>query len=67
MNKPSLEKVARRRHRREKSTIDHLADKVYKPEPAVKDPKEAITEQGLPIEEQVRKKWDPKKGGLPTF
>jgi hypothetical protein len=27
----------------------------------------ASTDQGLPIEEQVRKKWDPKKGGLPIF
>jgi hypothetical protein len=26
-----------------------------------------VTETGLPIEEQVRKEWDPKKdGGLPT-
>jgi hypothetical protein len=44
-----------------------LADKVYRPEPASKDLKEAMTDRGLPIEEQVRKKWDPKKGGLPIF
>jgi len=26
-----------------------------------------ITETGLPVEEQIRKEWDPKKdGGLPT-
>ena len=26
-----------------------------------------VTETGLPVEEQVRKEWDPKKdGGLPT-
>ena len=67
MNKRSSEEVARRRHRREKSTIDHLADKVYAPKPAAKDLKEPTTERGLPIEEQVRKKWDPKKGGLPVF
>ena len=67
MNKRSLEKMARRRHRREKSTIDHLTDKVYASKPPVKDPKEATTDQGLPIEGQVRKKWDPKKGGLPIF
>jgi hypothetical protein len=67
MNKKSLETIARRRHRREKSTIDHLADKVYGPQPAAKDLKEPMTDQGLPIEEQVRKTWDPKKGGLPIF
>src|SRR6478752_6958153 len=22
---------------------------------------------GLPVEDQVRKEWDPRKGGLPTF
>jgi hypothetical protein len=27
----------------------------------------AVTKAGLPVEEQVRKEWDPKKdGGLPT-
>ena len=26
-----------------------------------------MTEEGLSIEGQVRKKWDPKKGGLPIF
>jgi hypothetical protein len=26
-----------------------------------------VTETGLPVEEQIRKEWDPKKnGGLPT-
>jgi hypothetical protein len=25
------------------------------------------TDSGLPVDEQVRKEWDPKKGGLPTF
>ena len=29
--------------------------------------KSPVTETGLPVEEQVRKEWDPKKqGGLPT-
>jgi hypothetical protein len=67
MNRKSLEKIARRRHRREKSTIDHLADKVYELYPAAKDLKAPMTDQGLPVEEQVRKTWDPKKGGLPIF
>jgi hypothetical protein len=67
MDKRSLEKIARRRHRREKSTIDHLADKMYAPKPAAKDLRQPTTDQGLSIESQVRKKWDPKKGGLPIF
>ena len=25
------------------------------------------TSTGLPVEDQVRKEWDPRKGGLPTF
>jgi hypothetical protein len=29
--------------------------------------KSPVTETGLPVEEQVRKEWDPnKEGGLPT-
>jgi hypothetical protein len=67
MDKRSLEKIARRRHRREKATVDHLVDKTYAPKPASKDLKEATTGEGLSIEGQVRKKWNPKKGGLPIF
>jgi hypothetical protein len=58
---------ARRRHHREKATIDHLVDQVYAPKPAAEDLKDSTTEEGLSIEEQVRKEWDPKKGGLPIF
>ena len=56
-----------RRHVREK--IDHLVQGVYEP----KTPDEKRTERspttstGLPVEDQVRKEWDPRKGGLPTF
>jgi hypothetical protein len=67
MDKRLLEKVARRRHRREKSTIDHLADKMYAPKPVAKNFKQPTTDQGLSVQGQVRKKWDPKKGGLPIF
>jgi hypothetical protein len=43
---------------------------VYKPKPA--DEKRSghspTTSSGLPVEDQVRKEWDPRKGGgLPTF
>jgi hypothetical protein len=59
----------RKRHVREKATIDHLAQNVFKPKPpgeehALRSP---ATATGLPVEEQVRKEWDSRKGGLPTF
>jgi hypothetical protein len=66
MNKRSLEKIARRRHRREKATIDHLAEKMYEQPHAAEGLKKSTTDKGLSIEGQVRKKWDPKKG-LPIF
>jgi hypothetical protein len=58
-----------RRHVREKATIDHLVRDVY--EPTAPDEKHAehnpTTSTGSPVEDQVRKEWDPRKGGLPTF
>ena len=60
---------AERRHVREKATIDHLVRDVY--EPTAPDEKHAerspTTSTGLPVEDQVCKEWDPRKGGLPTF
>jgi len=59
----------KRRHVREKATIDHLVDEVYEK----KSPDDghtvhsSTTATGLPVEEQVRKEWDPSKGGLPIF
>lgn len=59
----------RRRHVREKATIDHLVQDVYEP----KTPNEKHTDRssttstGLPVEDQICKEWDPRKGGLPTF
>lgn len=46
----------------------HVADEPIieadSPEATVRSP---MTESGLPVEEQIRKEWDPKKqGGLPT-
>ena len=67
MNKRSPDNPARRRHHREKATIDHLVDQVYTPKPPAEDLKESTTDEGLSIENQVRKEWDPKKGGLPIF
>jgi hypothetical protein len=54
---------------REKATIDHLVQDVYKPKPAEKEHHEhnPTTSSGLPVEDQVRKEWDPRKGCLPVF
>jgi hypothetical protein len=63
--------ATRRRHIREKSLIDHVARELFKPspEPATEkhDHPSPTTDTGLSVEEQVRKEWDPSKGGLPTF
>jgi hypothetical protein len=58
-----------KRHVREKATIDHLVQDVSKPAAAdEKHPEHSpTTSTGLPVEDQVRKEWDPRKGGLPTF
>jgi hypothetical protein len=58
-----------RRHVREKATIDHVVQDVCKPKPTDKKHHEhnPTTSSGLPVEDQVRKEWDPRKGGLPVF
>jgi hypothetical protein len=40
---------------------------VYEDQPAEERLQNSTTDSGLPVEEQLRKEWDPKKGGLPTF
>ena len=67
MNKRSPDNPTRRRHNRDKATIDHLVDRVYVPKAENKNLKESTTDKGLSIEKQIRKEWDPKKGGLPIF
>jgi len=63
--------ATRRRHVRDQSVIDHVARELFKPppEPAAQrgNRPSPTTETGLSVEEQVRKEWDPSKGGLPTF
>jgi hypothetical protein len=59
-----------KRHVREKAIIDYLVQDVYRPKPV--DEKRSghspTRSSGLPVEDQVRKEWDPRKGGgLPTF
>ena len=54
----------------DKSIIDHVADKLIEPAETLGQPvmHKPTTRAGKPVEEQVRKEWDPKKkGGLPTF
>jgi hypothetical protein len=58
----------KRRHVREKAVIDHLAEQVFEPPSAPEATTHAPnTDTGLPVEEQVRKEWDPRKGGLPIL
>jgi hypothetical protein len=65
------DEVTRRRHVRDKSVIDHVARDLFTPlpEPAAEksDKPKPTTDTGLTVEEQVRKEWDPNKGGLPIF
>jgi hypothetical protein len=55
--------------KREKSVIDHVADNLTVPDPKTNEEMQPpLTPDGKPVEEQVRKEWDPKrKGGLPIF
>ena len=57
---------------RDDSIIGHVARELFKPKGAPPAKREEgrlspTTSTGLPVEEQVRKEWDPRKGGLPTF
>ncbi|HZT89917.1 MAG TPA: hypothetical protein VFA12_18245 [Stellaceae bacterium] len=53
----------------EQSVIEEVAKEVPPPDAVETDSKvqSPVTSTGLPVEEQVRKEWDPKKAGLPTF
>jgi hypothetical protein len=58
-----------KRHIREKAVIDHVAKDVHESKPADDEPTvhSPTTPAGLLVEEQVRKEWDPRKGGLPIL
>lgn len=61
----SADNPNRRRHRREKATIDHLVERVFEPGHRQQP---GTTANGASVEEQVRKEWDPRTGGgLPIF
>jgi len=59
----------KRRHVREKTVIDHLAENVFEPSDSARAERQSPrTDTGRSVEKQVRKTWDPKKkGGLPIF
>ena len=59
----------KRRRVREKAVIDHLADKVFDPAASIDEQvnHSPTTSTGQSVEEQVRKEWNPHKGGLPIL
>ena len=62
--------ATKRRHVRDESVIDHLARNLYQPkkeEEKTGEPQDSRTSTGLSVEDQVRKEWDSRKGGLPVF
>ena len=67
---PKSSDRTKRRQVREKAVIEHLAKRLYEPtapgdgEQTAHSP---TTATGLPVEEQVRKEWNPRRGGLPIF
>jgi hypothetical protein len=67
MDQRSIEKQLRRWHRRDKAIIDHLTGDLNKERPSNGRLHSPMTGSGLPVEEQIRKEWDPMTGGLPVF
>ena len=57
----------RKRHVREKATIDHLVRLVYAKAVERGTMHSAVTATGLSVEEQIRKQWHPGLGGLALF
>ncbi len=68
MDQRSIEKHLRRWQRRDKGNGDPVVidrDRESFPEGRTHSP---VTAGGLPVEDQVRKEWDPARGGgLPVF
>jgi hypothetical protein len=59
----------KRGHVRGKAVIDHLADKMFEPAASIDEQPthSPTTSTGLPVEEQVRKEWNSRKGWLPVL
>lgn len=56
-----------RRNLREKAVIDHVARLCSGKREVAGIAHSPLTQTGLPVEDQVRKKWGPHMGGLATF
>lgn len=68
MKKDRLIRIfARRRHLQEKATIDHVARLCQRASGSTRTAHSPMTQTGLTVEEQVRKKWGPHMGGLAIF
>jgi len=63
----SSKRRTRRRHVREKATIDHLVRAVYSKADERGTTHPPVTASGVSVEEQVRKQWHPGLGGLALF
>jgi hypothetical protein len=62
----SSRRLIQKWHRREKATLDHLANIItdQKSGGRLHSP---TTSSGLAVEDQVRKAWSPVQSGLPIF
>jgi hypothetical protein len=68
MDQRSIEKHLRRWHRRDKMAGDDLPRGPATDGSSAGRKLSATTGSGLSIESQIRKEWDPSRGGgLPTF
>ena len=68
MDQRSIEKHLRRWHRRDKPAGDDLARDGTSHAASAERKLSPTTGSGLSVESQVRKEWDPMRGGgLPTF
>jgi hypothetical protein len=62
----SFRRRTKRRHVREKATIDHLVRAVYD-RSGTRTVHAPVTMTGLSVEDQVRKVWHPSMVGLAVF
>jgi hypothetical protein len=68
MDQRSIEKHLRRWRRRDKAPTDHQAAEPNKQKAPGSHVHSSTTGSGLPVESQIRKVWDPSRGGgLPVF
>jgi hypothetical protein len=62
-----ISKRTRRRYIREKAVVRDAANGVQQQPSSDGQVQGSETETGLPIEDQVRKEWNPRNGGLPIL